>query len=481
MIRWRPRRPRLGSQLVALVLALLAVAFVLVAVVTAVALHEFLLQRLDEQLRAAGVRFSLSLEHPDDHDADNQDQQFSSVAGQAVGTLGARVKGGAVTAAAVVGNDPDDPATRPGSAARATLARLTAENGPHTVSLPGLGPYRLMVQPGDDGDLLVTGLPERPVNDTIERLVGIEAVVFGGAAVLVGVLGAGFVRLALRPLNRVAETATRVADLPLSSGTVALDERAPQPDSHTEVGQLAGAVNHMLEHVAASLTQRQASEERLRRFIADASHELRTPMAVIRGYAELAARGDAELPADVTQALDRIRRESERMGHLVDDLLMLARLDSGRPLAREEVDLTRIVLDAVSDARVAGPEHRWRLDLPEEPVSVRGDESALHQVVTNLLTNARVHTPAGTTVTASIRATDESVEVEVADDGPGIPAAAQPWIFERFVRADDDRSVTTGSSGLGLAIVDAIVREHGGRTELASEPGATRVTVRLPR
>ena len=482
--RWRPRRPRLGTQLVALVLALLAVSFALVAVVTAVALHDFLLQRLDEQLQAAGDRFSVGLEHPDDdHDADDRDvsdQQLNSVAGQAVGTLGARVKGGVVTAAAVVGHDSDDPTTKPGSAVSARLATLAVAAGPRTIHLPGLGPYRVLVQNGDDGDVLITGLPERPVDDTIERLVRIEAVVFGGAAVLVGVTGALFVRLSLRPLNRVAETATRVADLPLSSGTVTLVERAPQPEAHTEVGRLAGAVNHMLEHVESSLTQRQASEERLRRFVADASHELRTPVAVIRSHAELAGRTGAPLPPDVAHALTRIDRESARMGHLVDDLLLLARLDSGRPLARDDVDLTRIALDAVSDARVAGADHRWQLDLPEEPVSVRGDGSALHQVVANLLANARAHTPAGTSVVTTVRTGPDGVELVVADDGPGIPTGAQPWIFERFTRADDDRAAATGSSGLGLAIVQAIVREHGGRVELVSEPGATRFTVTLP-
>jgi two-component system OmpR family sensor kinase len=464
---------------VALLLVLLAVAFLLVAGLTTYALHRFLLQRLDQQLNAAGDRYSISLEHPNDHDADNA-RQFDTVAGQATGTLGARVLNGTVTAARVVGHDADDPATAPGSAARAALGRLTPSTRPRSIDLPHLGDYRVIVAKGDDGDLLITGLPTKSVNDTTARLVGIEAVVFGVALVVVGVGGAAFVRLALRPLNRVAETAARVADLPLSSGTVSLAERAPQADEHTEVGTLSGAFNHMLEHVESSLHQREAGEVRLRRFIADASHELRTPVAVIRSHAELAQRTNDSLPPDVQRSLRRIDAESVRMGHLVDDLLLLARLDSGRPLARDEVDLSRLVLDTVSDAQVAGADHIWQLDLAPEPVTVIGDEPALHQVLANLLVNARTHTPAGTTVLAMVRQLgDGGAEITVSDDGPGIPPDVRPDIFERFVRADQTRSGATGSSGLGLAIVDAIVRGHGGSIDVQSEPGRTTFTIRL--
>lgn len=472
------RRPRLRTQLVAILVGLLALAFVLVATVTIVALRGFLDNRLDQQLAAAGDRFSLSLEHPNDHDADNNGQ-FSAVAGQAAGTLGARILDGAVTAAAVVGRDAGDPATAPGSAARRVLARLSA-GSPRSVQLPGLGDYRVLVTRGQDGDLLVTGLPIGEVHETITRLVVIEAVVFAVALVIVGVGGAALVRLALRPLNRVTDTAARVVDLPLSSGAVSLPERAPEPDPHTEVGTLSNAFNHMLEHVESSLHEREASEERLRRFIADASHELRTPVAVVRSHAELARRTGGALPAEVARSLARIEGEAERMGHLVDDLLLLARLDSGRPLGADEVDVTRLVLDAVSDARVAGPHHSWQLELPPEPITVIGDENALHQVLANLLANARTHTPTGTTVRASASQTDDgTVEIVVADDGPGIAPEVLPTIFERFVRADAARTPSTGSSGLGLAIVDAIVRGLGGTVQARSAPGDTRFTVRL--
>ena len=478
MNRPRLRRPRLRTQVVALLVALLAIAFVVTALITTAQLHGFLLDRLDQQLRAAGVRFSVSLEHPTDQDAD--DSQFATVTGQADGTLGARVKNGTVTAAAVVGHEDDPSAARPDAQARAILARIRPDSRPRSVHLPGLGDYRLLAAPGDDGDTLITGLPLRPVNDTIERLVGIEAVVFGVALLLVAGIAALAVRFALRPLNRVADTAARVADLPLSSGTVALAERAPANEAHTEVGTVAAAFNHMLEHVETSLRHRQASEERLRRFLADASHELRTPVAVIRSHAEYAQRAGSELPDDLRTALRRIDAESQRMGHLVNDLLLLARLDSGRPLARDPVDLSRLAVDAVSDARVAGPDHAWRLDLPEDPVTVTGDEHALHQVLANLLANARIHTPAGTTVTTAVRPSGDTVELTVRDDGPGIPPDTLPGIFERFVRADPNRTAGTGSSGLGLAIVDAIVRSHHGRIIVTSEPGDTRFTVRLP-
>jgi two-component system OmpR family sensor kinase len=478
--RWSRRRrtPRLRTQLVVLLLALLTIAFALVGVVTAVQLRHFLTERLDQQLQAAGGRYATTLEHPpNDHDADNADQQFD-VTGQSAGTLGARAVNGTITAAHVVGRDRDDP--EPGPAARAVLAGLRPGREPRTVRLPGLGKYRVLVQQGRDGDVLITGLPMRSVDDTAERLVAIEAVVFGVTLVAVGLSGAFFVRLSLRPLNRVAETASRVAGLPLSSGSVELGERAPVNSPNTEVGKLSDAFNHMLEHVESSLQQRQQSEERLRRFLADASHELRTPVAVVRSHAELARRTGGTLPPEVAHSLERIGAESERMGHLVDDLLLLARLDSGRPLAREDVDLTRLVLDAVSDARVAAPDHRWQLDLPEEPVSVTGDGHALHQVIANLLANARTHTPPGTTVRAAVRQDGDAAEVEVTDDGPGIPADVLPDIFERFVRSDDTRSTDTGSSGLGLAIVRAIVRGHGGTVTVTSRRGATTFRVRLP-
>lgn len=470
----------LRVRIVASVALLLLVGFAAVGLITTVVVHRVLLDRLDEQLRAAGSRFAVSLKH-NDHDSDNP-FQFKSVEGQATGTLGARILNGTVTAAAVVGQHGATGSPSPG--ARAVLGRMAVSSAPRSVHLPGLGVYRIIVANGADGDRQVTGLPYGPVEEITHRLVFIEAAVFAAAVVLIGVASAVLVGFTLRPLGRVADTASKVADLPLASGLVSLPDRAPTGPAGSEVATVSTAFNRMLEVVESALIERHDSEERLRRFIADASHELRTPVAVVRSHAEYARRvGGADLPEEVSHALERIAVQSERMGHLVDDLLLLARLDSGRPLADDDVDLTRVVLDAVTDARIAGPDHRWQLDLPDTALVVTGDEHALHQVVANLLANARVHSPAGTNVTTTLRRGADAVALTVHDDGPGIPAEVATSAFERFVRGGaggSARSHTTGSSGLGLPIVGAIIGAHHGSVSLDSSPGDTSVSVTLP-
>jgi two-component system OmpR family sensor kinase len=282
-----------------------------------------------------------------------------------------------------------------------------------------------------------------------------------------------------------------VTELELARGDVEIAVRVPPEytDPRTEVGQVGAALNRMLGHVGDALAARHASETRVRQFVADASHELRTPLAAIRGYAELTrraparipGRGTEELPGDVAHALARIEAEGRRMTLLVDDLLLLARLDSGRPLEREPVQLSRLVVDAVGDAHAAGPDHTWRLALPDEPVTVTGDRARLQQVVGNLLANARVHTPAGTTVTTRLAVNDNQATLSVADNGPGIAEELRGEIFERFVRGDASRSRAAGSSGLGLSIVAAVVEAHAGRVEVeSSRPGGTTVRVCLP-
>lgn len=470
----------LRRRLVVLLVVVLLAACAVIAAVTTLALRGFLLQRLDEQLVAAGNRYAVSLEHGPDRDGDAPG--FDAVVGQPPGTLGARVSGGVVTAIGVIG-DADDGGGRakvPTAADRAALARLRPQLHPRTVSLPSLGDYRVIVRAGTDNDLLVTGLPEHPVEETIGRLAMIEVIVFAGVLVVIGVAGAFLVRWSLHPLRRVAGTALSVSTLPLGSGEVTLPEPVPNPQPGTEVGQLTEAFNHMLEHVGSALAQRHDSEERLRRFLADASHELRTPVAVVRSHAEYAERVGGELPEQVAQALARIGSESARMGRLVDELLLLARLDSGRPLADEPVDLTRLVLDAVADSRVAGPEHRWRLDLPDEPVTVYGDPHALHQALANLLANARLHTPSGTTVTVTLRSDADGLELAVRDDGPGIPPEVMGRLFERFVHGPAVQPGEASSTGLGLAIVAAIAHAHHGSVHVNSGPGGTAFTIRLP-
>jgi len=379
------------------------------------------------------------------------------------------------------------------------------------------GQFMLTKVPGPEpGTELITGLPLTTVDNTLNHVENTEHVVFASGLLLAVVLGAGLVRFSLRPLRRVTATATRVTELPLDSGEVTLPAGVPDNDPRTEVGRVGAAFNRMLFHVEKALGRRAASEARLRRFAADASHELRTPLTAIRGYAELALRHPGPVPEEVTHALRRVQSESARMTVLVDDLLLLARLDAGRPLEREPVDLSRLAIETTSDARVARGDHRWRLDLPDEPVLVRGDEHRLHQVMANLLSNAGKHTPAGSTVSVALAVTGAApgapggphgsrhlrdpgdapavqrgvvpsgprVELSITDDGPGIAPELLPELFERFTRGEVGRarevSAAGKSTGLGLAIVDAVVAAHGGCVTVTSRPGMTRFAIILP-
>ncbi|MFJ2651603.1 ATP-binding protein [Streptomyces sp. NPDC087420] len=471
----RPPPRTLRGQLTAGLVALLALACLAVGITTAVALRGFLMGRLDEQLSASGGRFAASLEHEAKPDADNR----PDTRGQAESTFGARLLNGTVTQAAVVDDATDRPLKlTPGD--RRSLAGLHPDGHGHSIRLSTLGAYRVTAVQGDDQDVLITGLPLHPVEETVHRLEAVEAAVFGGALVATGIAGALWVRISLRPLRRVTARAAEVAGLPLASGEVAMPGPLPDTDPRTEVGQVGSALNHMLGHVEDALTRRQAGEERLRHFAADASHELRTPVANIRGHAELALRHHGPLPAEVSHALNRIDGESRRMTRLVDDLLLLARLDAGRPLEHEPVDLTLLILNATDDARAAGPGHHWLLELPEEPVTVTGDAHRLQQAIGNLLANARVHTPSGTDVTIALTTAPAGVRLDVSDNGPGIPDEVRAEVFGRFVRADHARSRTTGSTGLGLAIVHAVITAHDGTATVTSRPGHTRFRITLP-
>ncbi|QMU80011.1 HAMP domain-containing histidine kinase [Streptacidiphilus sp. PB12-B1b] len=368
------------------------------------------------------------------------------------------------------------------TAQQAALTAVRTDSDLHTVALPGLGDYMVLAQVLQDGQRLYVGVPLQSVESTVNELVAIEAVI-----TVLGVIGAALataavIRLSLRPLDRVAATAARISRLPLDQGEVAELVRVPEADTdaRTEAGQVGASLNRLIDHVSAALTARHASETRVRQFVADASHELRTPLASIGGYAELTRRGRDSVPPDTAYALSRIESEAGRMTRLVEDLLLLARLDAGRPLERQPVDVPPLVVDAVRDAHAAVPDHRWKVELPDGPVVVGGDPHRLHQVLVNLLANAGKHTPAGTTVTASVTAADGSCVVRITDDGPGIPPELLPSVFERFARGDHSRSRAAGSTGLGLAIVAAVVGSHRGMVEVASEPGNTVFTVRLP-
>jgi two-component system OmpR family sensor kinase len=354
------------------------------------------------------------------------------------------------------------------------------------IELPGLGTYRVQAATVFSNNapvgVFVIGLPMDPTERTISQMVFVAAMTLGAGIILVAVLGTWLVRRNLEPLRRVAATATKVSRMPLHSGKVALAERVDpiDTDTRTEVGQVGAAFNEMLDHVDEALNARHQSEQRVRQFVADASHELRTPLASIKGYAELSRREPNPVPQTVTHAMGRIESEANRMSSLVEDLLLLARLDAGRPLEEAHVDVSMLVINAVSDAHAASPGHRWDLDLPPEPVEVRGDAARLHQVVANLLGNARTHTPDGTRVTTSVRPEGEWVRVAVHDDGPGVPEGLQPNVFERFARGDDARVRAGGSTGLGLSIVAAVSKAHGGRVELDSKPGDTTFSLLLP-
>lgn len=356
------------------------------------------------------------------------------------------------------------------------LDDVPADGRTHRVTVPGQGSYLVAVN--RDGSA-AAGLPTADVDDVVTSLVR-SVVLLGAAAILLAcVVAAALVRRQLRPLREVAETAHTVAELPLADGEIDLEERVPShlSDARSEVGQVGAALNTLLDHVAVSLEARHRSEQQVRQFVADASHELRTPLATIAGYTELARRR----PDDTAMAgiaLGKVEEEAVRMTALVEDLLLLARLDAGRPLEREAVDLARLCVEAVTDARVVSPEHHWRLDVPEEhdAPEVLGDPLRLHQVLTNLLTNARKYTPAGSTITVRVRPDGFAVH----DDGPGFPPDLVDHAFERFARGDAART-RQGGVGLGLALVEAIVTSHGGAVDLRSRPGDTTIEVTLPR
>jgi two-component system OmpR family sensor kinase len=467
----------LHAKLIASMVALLAVVCVVIGVVSEFALGAFLTGQIDGQLSGASTRArdyaSLPLAFGGQHNP-------LDAPGQAAGTLNAEFVGGQVLDAATLSTHGQP---QPLDAAQlATLLELPVDGRHYTLALAGLGEYRLTAVTLNGG-VVVTGLPLNSVNDTLFTVGLILGGVAAAGVVGVGLLGAFAIRRTLRPLDRIAATASRVAELPLDRGDVALSVRVPAVDTDpgTEVGQVGAALNLMLGHIANALEARHASETRVRQFVADASHELRTPLAAIRGYAELTRRGKNPVPPDIAHSMSRIESEAARMTTLVDDLLLLARLDAGRPLDVSEVDLSRLVVDAVSDAHVAGPGHSWRLELTDEPVTVLGDPQRLHQVLANLLSNGRTHTPPGTTVTTSLaRSPDGNAVLTITDDGPGITRELLPRVFERFARGDTSRSRAAGSTGLGLALVSAVVIAQHGTVEVTSRPGRTEFEVRIP-
>ncbi|MGI9823088.1 sensor histidine kinase [Agromyces sp. Marseille-Q5079] len=478
----RRRRPwTLHRRLLVIVAALLVAVSATVGLVTVAVFHSASMDRLDGNLDDAISRTNLRASGPGfPGDPNEGPSVLLDIPGQQAGTLAALVpEDGTPTAGYIT--DRGRVLDLPVDLAQ-PLTEVPADGEPHSISIDRLGEYRAQAVelPEWNGLKVVLALPLAEVTATTAQLAITISIVAVLGLVVALFVGSVVVRRALRPLASVTETAQRVSELPLERGDVALAERVPVDDERTEVGRLGTAFNRMLGHVASALTAREHSERKVRRFVADASHELRTPLASIRGYAELTRLHGGDLPPDVTHAISRIESESVRMTELVEDLLLLARLDEGRELAALPVDLERMLGEAVGDAQAAGPGHDWEVRVTDAATDVVGDEPRLRQVVTNLLANARVHTPEGTHVVASLERDGDEVVLRVADDGPGIPPELVGSLFERFARGDSSRSRRAGSTGLGLAIVRAVVEAHHGEVDVASEPGATVFTVRLP-
>ncbi len=451
------RSPRsLRARLIAVALALTSIGIAIAGVATYTSLRSFLVDRLDQDLEAASASVARDLLR-------QRGEAFE-------GVFGPRPRG-----------------ARPGQALpRGTVWELRSEKGDQligtrdvalptrlpvgiaTSDLRGVGAYRFNVVPVRDTSgqdiALVVGIPMGDVNDTLQRLLLISLLVGALALAAAGAAGYWLVRLGLRPLSDIEVTAGQIAGGDLSRR---IDDTSPD----TEVGRLGGALNAMLGRIETAFAEREASEKRLRQFVADASHELQTPLTSVRGYAELFRRGAADRPEDLATAMTRIEAESERMGLLVDDMLLLARLDERRPIETSPVDLTQMARELVADARIVDPTRRYDLRL-DAPVEVRGDRDRLAQVVGNLLRNVRAHTPDGTTVTIAVRHVGDDALVEVADEGPGMSADQAARVFERFFRADKSRARVSGGTGLGLAIVAATAEAHGGRVEVETSPGA---------
>jgi len=489
-------RGTLARQLVVRVTAMVALAAVLLSAATFLATRQLLVREVGRQLDGVTARVS----EPDPTGGGGYGRRPDRVLlspGQPIGTLAViyNPDGSLNSSGRSIENRANNTSSFTvlplPSSATDRLASVDLGGG-ETVALPGVGHYLVSsfeVRTGD-GQLLqnvVMGLPLTEVDHQLIQLVGLELMLTGLAVIGAFVGSRTVVRRSLRPLNRVASTAQQVSQLPLDRGEVALAVRVPPADADptSEVGRVGQAFNHMLNNVEDALAARQASETKVRQFVADASHELRNPLAAIRGYAELTRRERDSMSENAAFAMSRVEAEAERMSYLVEDLLLLARLDSGPNVDVKPVDLSEVVINALSDARAAGPDHVWLLDLPDEPVVALGDRYRLHQVVANLLANARTHTPTATQVRDAVAVRGTDALITVTDTGPGIPEDIRSRVFERFTRAEVSRVRTPGaatgrSTGLGLAIVAAVVEAHHGTVGVQSEPGRTEFTVTLP-
>ncbi|GAA5197191.1 sensor histidine kinase [Microbacterium jejuense] len=480
----RVRRPwTLQRKLIATVVSITSFILVLVAVATSAILAQVLESQLNENVESAAHRAAVMLSSP----------ALSGKTAEQVLTEQPQLPGYFLA----LDVPPDDPnaavMTADGVVAltdaqmQQIRSSLRDQRGQLVVTIDDLGSYRVEALTSGGAVVALVGLSRDDVTATMTRMLTTIALLTVGGLILLAVATAWIIRAGLAPLRAVADTADRVSNLKLDQGDVSITERVPDPqaDPRTEVGRVGSALNSLLDHVDESLAARQRNEERMRAFVADASHELRTPLASIRGYSELSlkalGRDHAAATIDTTESsLERIQAQSLRMTSLVEDLLLLARLDEGQELVYGSVDLTRLAIDALGDIRTTGPEHEWVLDVGEEPVTIAGDAGRLQQVITNLLANARTHTPAGTVVTVRVARDGADAVLTVHDDGPGVDPALQGELFERFSRGDRSRARQTGGTGLGLSIARAIVDAHGGSIRVDSVPGDTTFEVRLP-
>jgi two-component system, OmpR family, sensor kinase len=458
----------LRLRLLLVLVALVAAGLLVADAVTYYSLRSFLFQRVDQQLVQAQrpMFVATSGSGPGGFGGGGDLSLPPGTYGQLRATDGTVIKAVSITYGSLTEPVPALPSPLP-SVQHSAVKFTSGAAGGSSVR------FRVLAQAVPQIGVLIVAIPLTDVIQTLSRLVIVELVVT--VAVLVGLAALAWwlVRRELRPLEGMAAAAGRIA-----AGDLA--ERVTPAGSRTEVGQLGLALNGMLEQIERAFAQRAATEDKLRRFLADASHELRTPLTSIRGYAEIFRRGAKDDPEDLATAMRRIEEEGGRMGVMVDELLLLARLGEGRTPEHEPVDLARLAEDAVGDARMVDPERPIELQTSGEPV-VFGDELQLRQVVGNLVGNALRHTPAGTPVRVTVGENSSGAVLHVADDGPGMPQETAAKAFEPFFRADPSRTRETGGAGLGLAIVAAVVEAHGGQVELTTAPGqGATFTVHLP-